>query len=65
MNVDIKANLVHVTPPLWDLFTQPGVSVGFSWYAADPAKHAEVTGSKASPARTRANMRRPSGAASA
>ncbi len=28
----------------------------FSWYSADPAKHAEVTGSKASHARTRANI---------
>ncbi|HWG60869.1 MAG TPA: radical SAM protein [Streptosporangiaceae bacterium] len=55
LRVDIKTNLVHITPPLWDLFTQPGVSVGFSWYSADPAKHAEVTGSKASHARTRAN----------
>jgi MoaA/NifB/PqqE/SkfB family radical SAM enzyme len=56
LRVDIKTNLVHVNPPLWDLFTQPGVSVGFSWYSADPAKHAEVTGSKASHARTRANI---------
>jgi MoaA/NifB/PqqE/SkfB family radical SAM enzyme len=56
LNVDIKTNLVHVTPELWDLFTDPRVSVGFSWYSADPAKHAEVTGSKASYARTRANV---------
>jgi MoaA/NifB/PqqE/SkfB family radical SAM enzyme len=32
------------------------VSVGISWYSADPAKHAEVTGSRASYARTRANV---------
>jgi MoaA/NifB/PqqE/SkfB family radical SAM enzyme len=56
LNVDIKTNLVHVTPELWELFAQPRVSVGFSWYSADPAKHAEVTGSKASYARTRANV---------
>ena len=47
LKVDIYTNLVHVTPELWELFAQPGVSVGFSWYSADPAKHAEVTGSRA------------------
>ena len=56
LNVNIRSNLVHVTPEMWELFAQPGVSVGFSWYSASPAKHAEVTGSKASHARTRANI---------
>jgi MoaA/NifB/PqqE/SkfB family radical SAM enzyme len=56
LKVDIYTNLVHVTPELWELFAQPGVSVGFSWYSADSAKHAEVTGSRASHARTRANI---------
>lgn len=56
LNVDIRTNLVHVTPDMWDLFTQPGLSVGFSWYSIDPAKHAEVTGSRSSYARTRANI---------
>ncbi len=56
LSVDIYTNLVHVTPDMWDLFTTPGVSVGFSWYSADPARHAEVTGSRASHARTRANI---------
>jgi MoaA/NifB/PqqE/SkfB family radical SAM enzyme len=57
LTVDIYTNLVHVTPGMWDLFTRPGVSVGFSWYSADPAKHAEVTGSRASYGRTKANIR--------
>lgn len=56
LTVDIYTNLVHVTPNLWELFAQPGVSVGFSWYSADPAKHAEVTGSRTSHTRTRANI---------
>jgi MoaA/NifB/PqqE/SkfB family radical SAM enzyme len=56
LNVDIYSNLVHVTADMWDLFTTPGVSVGFSWYSADPVKHAEVTGSTASHARTRADV---------
>lgn len=57
LNVDVYTNLVHVTAELWELFSQPGVSIGFSWYSADPVKHAEVTGSRASYARTTANIR--------
>jgi MoaA/NifB/PqqE/SkfB family radical SAM enzyme len=57
LNVDIYSNLVHVTPAMWDLFTTPGVSVGFSWYSADPGKHAEITGSRASHGRTKASIR--------
>lgn len=56
LGVNIRTNLVHITPEMWELFQQPRVSVGISWYSADPAKHAEVTGSKASHARTRANI---------
>lgn len=56
LNVDIYTNLVHVTPGLWDLYTHPRVSVGFSWYSADPATHGQVTGSTASHARTKANV---------
>jgi MoaA/NifB/PqqE/SkfB family radical SAM enzyme len=57
LKVDVYTNLVHVTPDLWELFSLPGVSLGFSWYSADPGKHAEVTGSRASHARTKANIR--------
>lgn len=56
LHVDIRSNLVRVTPELWGLFEQPAVSVGFSWYSTDPAKHGEVTGSKGSHARTKANI---------
>jgi MoaA/NifB/PqqE/SkfB family radical SAM enzyme len=55
LKVDVYTNLVHVTPDLWELFALPGVSVGFSWYSASPDKHAKVTGSRASHARTAAN----------
>ncbi len=57
LKVDVYTNLVHVTPELWELFSLPRVSLGFSWYSADPGKHAEVTGSRASHARTKANIR--------
>lgn len=48
---------MHLTPGLWELFSLPGVSLGFSWYSADAGKHAEVTGSRASHARTNASIR--------
>lgn len=57
LRVDVYTNLVHVTPQLWELFSMPGLSLGFSWYSADHGKHAEVTGSRASHGRTKANIR--------
>jgi MoaA/NifB/PqqE/SkfB family radical SAM enzyme len=56
MRAYVYSNLVHVTPGLWEVLSQPGVSLGTSWYSADPARHAEVTGSIGSHARTRANI---------
>jgi MoaA/NifB/PqqE/SkfB family radical SAM enzyme len=52
----VYSNLVHVTPELWELFAQPGVSLGTSWYSADENTHAKITGSRASHARTAANI---------
>lgn len=49
-------NLVHVTAELWELFGQPGVSLGTSWYSADKDTHAQITGSRASHGRTAANI---------
>jgi MoaA/NifB/PqqE/SkfB family radical SAM enzyme len=56
LNVYVYSNLVHVTAELWELFSLPGVSLGTSWYSADPHKHAEITGSPTSYARTKANI---------
>jgi MoaA/NifB/PqqE/SkfB family radical SAM enzyme len=56
LKVYVYSNLVHVTPDLWGLFSQPGMFLGTSWYSADPAKHGQITGSQASHARTRANI---------
>ncbi|MBV9012637.1 MAG: radical SAM protein [Pseudonocardiales bacterium] len=44
LKVDVYTNLVHVTPELWGLFSLPGVSLGTSWYSADPDRHADITG---------------------
>lgn len=56
LNVQVYSNLVHITPSLWRLFSTPGVSLGTSWYAADAAIHGKITGSRASYARTSANI---------
>jgi sulfatase maturation enzyme AslB (radical SAM superfamily) len=61
VKVYVYSNLVHVSPELWELFSRPGVSLGTSWYSADPAMHAEITGSRASYARTRANIAQATG----
>lgn len=56
LNVNVYSNLVRVTPPLWELLTAPGVSLSTSWYSADPAVHAQITGSRTAWASTRANI---------
>lgn len=56
LKVYVYSNLVHITPELWELFSQPGMFLGTSWYSAEPAAHARITGSKSSYARTRANI---------
>jgi len=56
LKVQVYTNLVHVTPGLWKLLSLPGVSLGTSWYAADAGTHGKITGSRASHARTRANI---------
>jgi MoaA/NifB/PqqE/SkfB family radical SAM enzyme len=57
LEVSIYTNMVHVSGEMWELFTTPGVLVGFSWYSADPDRHAEVTGNRASYDRTLSNIR--------
>ncbi len=56
LRVYVYSNLVRITPELWELFSQPGMFLGTSWYSADPAMHSQITGSKTSYARTRANI---------
>jgi MoaA/NifB/PqqE/SkfB family radical SAM enzyme len=56
LKVYVYSNLVRITPELWELFSQPGIFLGTSWYSADPATHATITGSRASYQRTRAHI---------
>lgn len=43
IKVEVFSNLVHITPSLWDLFSQPGVSLATSWYSDDQQIHARIT----------------------
>ncbi len=56
LRVDVYSNLVRVTPELWELFQLPRVSLGTSWYSADPTTHAKITGTVGSYWRTQANI---------
>ncbi|WP_216207466.1 radical SAM/SPASM domain-containing protein [Amycolatopsis aidingensis] len=55
LEVEVFTNLVHVTEPLWEVFTRPGVSLATSYYSDDPDQHAAITG-RPSHARTKANI---------
>jgi MoaA/NifB/PqqE/SkfB family radical SAM enzyme len=44
LETEIFSNLVRVTPALWGLLAEPGVSVATSWYTTDRARHAAITG---------------------
>lgn len=54
--VEVFSNLVHVTPRLWDTFSQPGVRLACSYYSDAAAQHAAVTDRAGSHPRTRANI---------
>jgi len=55
LEVEVFSNLVHVTDRLWEVFSQPGVSLATSYYSDDLAEHAAVTG-RPTYARTKANI---------
>jgi hypothetical protein len=44
MQAGVFSSLVHVPPPLWEVLTLPRVSLATSWYSADRAQHAAITG---------------------
>jgi len=56
LRAEVFSNLTRVTPAQWDVLSLPGVSLATSWYAADPAVHAQVTGNRGAYARTKANI---------
>jgi MoaA/NifB/PqqE/SkfB family radical SAM enzyme len=46
LKVYVYSNLVHITPPLWELFGLPGVSVATSYYSK-PGKLHQMHGAPA------------------
>lgn len=55
VKVEVYSNLVHVTPPLWEAFSQPGVRLATSFYSDDPVQHMRITGTNTMP-RTQNNI---------
>jgi len=54
IEVEVYTNLVHVTGEVWELLTAPNVSLAFSYYSSEPARHNAVT-MRSSHAATRRN----------
>lgn len=56
LRVQVFTNLYRVTDALWELYENPQVHLGTSYYSDDPAEHDAITGRPGSHARTRANI---------
>jgi MoaA/NifB/PqqE/SkfB family radical SAM enzyme len=56
VEVEVFTNLVHVSPDLWDVFSQPGVRLATSYYSDDAAQHERITRGRRSYERTRTNL---------
>jgi MoaA/NifB/PqqE/SkfB family radical SAM enzyme len=54
IEAEVYTNLVHVTDEVWELLTAPNVSLAFSYYSRDAARHNAVT-MRSSHAATRRN----------
>jgi MoaA/NifB/PqqE/SkfB family radical SAM enzyme len=56
LDAEVYSNLVHVSPALWELFSEPGVSLAVSWYSGDRTEHTIITGGRDTWRQTRANI---------
>lgn len=54
LQVEVFSNLLHILPPLWQVFSQPGVELATSYYSDDSAEHDRLTRRAGSHARTQA-----------
>ncbi|MBV9483807.1 MAG: radical SAM protein [Acidobacteria bacterium] len=54
--VEVFSNLTHVSPSLWEVFSQPGVRLATSYYTDDPDQHEKITQRRGSYAHTKANI---------
>jgi MoaA/NifB/PqqE/SkfB family radical SAM enzyme len=44
LEAEVFTNMVRIPAVLWELFSEPGVSLATSWYSGDRAQHAAITG---------------------
>ncbi|MEV6131178.1 radical SAM/SPASM domain-containing protein [Streptomyces violaceusniger] len=56
LGVEVYSNLTHVRPSLWESFSRKGVCLATSYYSDDRAQHEEITRTRGSLERTRANI---------
>ncbi|RZS43197.1 iron-sulfur cluster protein [Herbihabitans rhizosphaerae] len=56
LGVEVYSNLTHITPQLWDVFSQPGVRLATSYYSDQPGQHEKITKGRGSYTRTKANI---------
>jgi radical SAM protein with 4Fe4S-binding SPASM domain len=54
--VEVYTNLVNVSLGLWEVFSQPGVSLATSYYTDNPHQHESITQRRGSYLRTKANI---------
>jgi MoaA/NifB/PqqE/SkfB family radical SAM enzyme len=56
MRVEVFSNMTHIKADVWAALRTPGVRLAFSYYSDDASDHDEVTETRGSHARTRANI---------
>lgn len=54
--VEVFSHLAHVTPMLWEVLSQPGVSLATSYYSDTAEQHEAITNRRGSYADTKANI---------
>ncbi|WP_432092199.1 radical SAM protein [Streptomyces sp. bgisy100] len=57
LGVEVYSNLTHVRPTLWNSLNRKGVCLATSYYSDDTQQHEQITRSRGSLQRTRANIR--------
>ena len=56
LQVEVFSNMEHIKPHLWDVLSQPSVSMATSYYSADNGEHDSIVRRRGSYARTKANI---------
>jgi len=56
LEVEVFSNLVHVSEPLWEVFSQPRMRLATSYYADQADQHESITKRRGSYTRTKTNI---------